>query len=62
MSAGTSLTYDELDEGQSCEVERTVSAADIDAFAAVIARGCEAALRRCVSGRCRTLGAGLIVG
>ncbi|MEE4108389.1 MAG: MaoC family dehydratase [Halieaceae bacterium] len=33
MSAGTSLTYDELDEGQSCEVERTVSAADIDAFA-----------------------------
>jgi len=34
MSAGISLTYDELSEGQSCEVERTVSAADIDAFAA----------------------------
>lgn len=34
MSAGTSLTYDELSEGQSCEVGRTVSAADIDAFAA----------------------------
>lgn len=34
MSAAISLTYDELSEGQSCEVERTVSAADIDAFAA----------------------------
>lgn len=34
MSGETSLTYDELSEGQSCEVERTVSAADIDAFAA----------------------------
>jgi len=34
MDAGISLSYDELSEGQSCEVERTISDEDIDAFAA----------------------------
>lgn len=34
MNAGHGLTYGELSEGQSCEVERRVTAADIDAFAA----------------------------
>jgi 3-hydroxybutyryl-CoA dehydratase len=33
--AGRLLYFEDLSEGQSAEIERTVSAADIDAFAAV---------------------------
>lgn len=33
MSNESSFTYDELQEGQQCEVQRELSAADIDAFA-----------------------------
>lgn len=33
MSNESSFTYDELKEGQQCEVKRELSAADIDAFA-----------------------------
>ena len=33
MTPGRSITYDDLKEGQVCEIERELSGADIDAFA-----------------------------